>query len=181
MVEQEHIKLDYKRLFNEAREFAVKAHGDQKYGVSPYEIHLGNVISVLMRFNIDLSNPYNLNLLIAAWLHDVLEDTAITKAELEAKFGTIVTEIVYALSDDQGDSRAERKINFYKKIAKNEEAIIVKLADRISNVEFSIIHGNDRKFEIYKVEQVKLEEALIPVLKSESGLELLAYLRKLLK
>lgn len=181
MVEQEHIKLDYKRLFNEARDFAVKAHGDQKYGVSPYEIHLGNVISVLMRFNIDLSNPYNLNLLIAAWLHDVLEDTAITKTELEAKFGTIVTEIVYALSDDQGDSRAERKINFYKKIAKNEEAIIVKLADRISNVEFSIIHGNDRKFEIYKVEQVKLEEALIPILKSESGLELLAYLRKLLK
>ncbi|MBB5619467.1 (p)ppGpp synthase/HD superfamily hydrolase [Pedobacter cryoconitis] len=181
MVGKEIKTTDYKRLFNEARAFAVKSHGDQKYGVSPYEIHLGNVISVLMKFNVDLSNPYNLNLLIAAWLHDVLEDTAVTKAELEEKFGTVVTEIVYTLSDDQGASREERKINFYKKIAKNEEAIIVKLADRISNVEFSIIHGNDRKFEMYKVEQLKLEEVLIPVLKSALGLELLTYLRKLLK
>jgi len=181
MAENERIKMEYKRLFNEARDFAVKAHGDQKYGVSPYEIHLGNVISVLMRFNVELSNQYHLNLLIAAWLHDVLEDTAVTKAELEAKFGAVVTDIVYTLSDDQGASRAERKVNFYKKIAKNEDAIIVKLADRISNVEFSIIHGNDRKFEIYKVEQLKLEEVLIPVLKSALGLELLTYLRKLLK
>lgn len=179
--EKEIISTDNKRLFNEARAFAIKAHGDQQYGASPYEIHLGNVISVLMRFNVDLSSTYKLNLLIAAWLHDVLEDTEVTKAELEAKFGATVTEIVYTLSDDQGASREERKVNFYKKIAKNEDAIIVKLADRISNVEFSIIHGNDRKLEIYKTEQLKLEEVLIPVLKSALGLELLAYLRKLLK
>jgi (p)ppGpp synthase/HD superfamily hydrolase len=172
--------MNYKQLFNEARAFAIKSHGDQKYGVSPYEIHLGNVIGVLMKFNVDLSNVYNLNLLVAAWLHDVLEDTEITKTELEEKFGTAVAEIVYTLSDDKGSNREERKANFYKKIAKNEDAIIVKLADRISNVEFSIIHGNDKKYDLYKIEQVKLEEVLVPVLKSKLGLELLAYLRKLL-
>ncbi|MBB5635191.1 (p)ppGpp synthase/HD superfamily hydrolase [Pedobacter cryoconitis] len=171
--------MNYKQLFNEARVFAVKSHGDQKYGVSPYEIHLGNVVSVLMKFNIDLSTTYNLNLLIAAWLHDVLEDTEITKTELEEKFGAVVAEIVDTLSDDKGASRAERKASFYKKIARNEQAIIVKLADRISNVEFSIIHGNDKKYAMYKVEQVKLEEVLVPVLKSKPGLELLTYLRKL--
>jgi (p)ppGpp synthase/HD superfamily hydrolase len=171
--------MNYKQLFNDARAFAIKSHGDQKYGISPYEIHLGNVISVLMKFNVDLSNAYNLNLLVAAWLHDVLEDTEITRAELEEKFGTVVAEIVYTLSDDKGSSREERKASFYKKIAKNEDAIIVKLADRISNVEFSIIHGNDKKYEMYKIEQIKLEEVLVPVLKSKLGLELLAYLRKL--
>ena len=73
-----------------------------------------------MKFNVDLSNAYNLNLLVAAWLHDVLEDTEITKTELEEKFGPVVAEIVYTLSDDKGSSRDERKANFYKKIAKNE-------------------------------------------------------------
>ncbi|WP_082035880.1 HD domain-containing protein [Pedobacter lusitanus] len=174
------ICMTNKELFNEAREFAIKSHGDQKYGISPYEIHLGNVISVLMRFNVDLSNAYNLNLLIAAWLHDVLEDTKITKDQLQEKFGTAVAEIVYTLSDDEGNSREERKANFYKKIAHNEDAIIVKLADRISNVEFSIIHGNDQKYELYKAEEEKLETALLPALKSALGIELLQYLRKLL-
>lgn len=172
--------MNYKQLFNEARAFAVKSHGDQKYGVYPYAIHLGSVISILMRFNVELSNAYHLNLLVAAWLHDVLEDTEITRTELEEKFGNAVAEIVYTLSDNKGSSRTERKADFYKKIAKNEEAIIVKLADRISNVEFSIIHGNYKKYDMYKIEQIKLEEVIVPVLKSELGLELLAYLKKLL-
>ncbi len=171
--------MNYKQSFNEARDFAIKSHGNQKYGVYPYEIHLGNVVAVLMRFNVDLTSKYNLNLLTAAWLHDVLEDTEVTETELTKKFGNVVTAIVCALSDDKGDSRAERKANFYTKISGNEDAVIVKLADRISNTEFSLIHGNDRKFELYKLEQQKLEEVLVPVLKKKLGIELLDYLRRL--
>lgn len=172
--------MDYKQRLYQARDFAVKSHGNQKYGAYPYEIHLGNVVTALMRFGVTPTDEYQTNLLMGAWLHDVLEDTEVTKEEMVSEFGETITALVIALSDDEGNSREERKLNFYIKISGNEDAVIVKLADRISNVEFSLIHGNEKKYELYKVEQKKFEQAIDQTIKTQLAADLLAYLNRLL-
>ncbi|MFA6234650.1 MAG: hypothetical protein WC824_10770, partial [Bacteroidota bacterium] len=55
---------------HKAREFAIKAHGDQKYGDQPYVVHLDAVKDLVLGYNCD-------NLRRAtdgAFLHDILED-----------------------------------------------------------------------------------------------------------
>ena len=58
-------------LIEEARNFAIKAHGHQKYGDSPYVVHLDAVAGTLERFG----HAGDTNLIAAAYLHDTLEDT----------------------------------------------------------------------------------------------------------
>ncbi len=56
-----------------ARKFALEAHG-----IHPYEYHLSGVVEILSEHGHD--NPYNLAL---AWLHDVIEDTKVTREQIE--------------------------------------------------------------------------------------------------
>ncbi|BAW07940.1 hypothetical protein NSK11_contig00135-0011 [Nocardia seriolae] len=79
---------------------------------------------------------YDGDLAVAAWLHDVLEDTAVTKDELEAEFGAKVTDLVWAVTGI-GASRKERNADIYRKIALHPPAVVLELADRIANVEAS--------------------------------------------
>ena len=115
--------------------FAREHHGAQRYGKSPndvpYEVHLEAAAEVLRRFGYG-DDPV---LMSAAYLHDVIEDTGVKRAELAERFGHRVADIVDAVSDPPGESRAERKAAAYPRIAGCEGAVIVKLADRIANVE----------------------------------------------
>lgn len=113
-----------------ARAFAVAAHGDQRYGAHPYEHHLTAVVGVLERFGI--TDP---ELVAAAWLHDVIEDTAVGRDEIAERFGTRVAGIVWALTDGEGDDRAARKRVSHARIAATPDAATVKVADRIANCE----------------------------------------------
>jgi GTP pyrophosphokinase len=73
-----------------AKDFAIKAHGDQKYGVEqPYSAHLQYVVDVLVRFKVRSQT-----VLEAAWLHDVLEDTSVTEAELAREFASATVSLV---------------------------------------------------------------------------------------
>jgi len=74
---------------------------------------------------------------MAGWLHDVLEDTATSKAELVRNFGEEVADIVYRVTDEPGADRTERKRKTYQKIRDHLDATTVKLCDRIANVEAS--------------------------------------------
>jgi (p)ppGpp synthase/HD superfamily hydrolase len=58
---------------SKAREFAIKAHGEQKYGEFPYSVHLDEVATI--------AKPYGESAEIVAYLHDVIEDTSVTKKE----------------------------------------------------------------------------------------------------
>ncbi|WP_158675682.1 HD domain-containing protein [Nocardia stercoris] len=113
-----------------ARQFAEIAHGDQRYGDGPYVNHLAAVRAVLADFGFggDLGQ--------AAWLHDVLEDTPVTRAELESRFGAAVTDLVWAVTGI-GSDRKERNLDAYRKIAAHPRAVILKLADRTANAEAS--------------------------------------------
>jgi (p)ppGpp synthase/HD superfamily hydrolase len=110
-----------------AREFALRAHGGQLYGTRPYIEHLAEVVSVLEDFG--FSGDY----LSAGWLHDVIEDTDATVAEVEAEFGDRVAKLVWAVTG--GGDRASHVESIYDKIAAFPEAAAVKLADRIANIE----------------------------------------------
>lgn len=114
-----------------AREFARKAHGNQKYGDKPYLHHLERVVEILRPFD-------NEDLQIIAYLHDVLEDTAITEAEIEQAFGEYIAHSVFLLSDESGRTRKIRKAATNGKLTGVRPpylpVLIVKAADRLANL-----------------------------------------------
>ncbi len=79
-------------------------------------------------------------LLMAAVLHDVVEDTDTTEEELRDSFGTRVTRIVMEVTDDMSLKRQERKQRVVEHIAgKSREARLLKMSDLIANI-FDLIH-----------------------------------------
>jgi len=114
--------------------YAATKHGEQKYGEHPYVKHLADVYNVLIEFG--YTDP---NLLTAAWLHDVVEDTNTTTVEIWAAFGHKVGHLVSAVTNEPGVTHAERSKATYPKIAAAmPEAVALKLADRIANMRESI-------------------------------------------
>lgn len=137
------------KLVKEARMVAVRAHGNQDYdGIFPYEKHLDDVVDVLKRFS--FGNKY----LIAGFLHDSIEDGDISYNKITEYFGDSVAGMVFAVSDELGRNRTERKSKTYPKIKANPDAVIIKLADRIANIQ----HGG--KVAMYKKEYDGFKNAL---------------------
>jgi (p)ppGpp synthase/HD superfamily hydrolase len=113
-----------------AQAWARERHRGQLYGGAPYDTHLEATAEVLRRFG--YGDPV---LLSAAYLHDTIEDTGATPEEIARLFGERVASIVAAVSDPAGATRGERKAAAYPRIALIPDAVRVKLADRIANVE----------------------------------------------
>ena len=105
-----------------AMKFARGAHGDQKYGDKPYSYHLEMVFRNAQRYGGSRAAK------IAAVLHDVIEDTPISKEQIAEKFGSHVADIVDLVSN-QPD-----KAETYKRIRTDKDAVFVKLCDRLANV-----------------------------------------------
>jgi len=137
-----------------AKLFAVFAHGNQSYGGKPYLVHLTAVANTLERFGYDSSK-----IIAAAYLHDVVEDTQNTHEDLLLLFGPTIADIVTAVTNEPGANRKERASKTYPKIQANKLALLVKLADRISNIENCIITDNDR-LDMYRKEHPAFKAAL---------------------
>ncbi len=122
-------------LVDRAREFATAAHGNQvrKYGPPdvPYTGHLAEVAATVAEFG---GSPAQV---AAAWLHDTVEDTPVTLAEVEAAFGSQVALYVKYLTDPTDgspDRRAVRRAAYAAHVARGpEESKLVKMADLLSN------------------------------------------------
>lgn len=137
---------------------ALTAHGNQKYGTEPYGVHLQAVKDVLIRSQIREEGDPVMHM--AAWLHDVLEDTAVTYSQLESKFGKEVADLVQAVTDEPGANRKERAIKTYAKIrAFGPRAVILKVADRIANTEYSQKHRSPQ-WKMYRREFPAFSTAL---------------------
>ncbi len=129
-----------------AREFAVVAHSDQRYGDLPYVTHLADVASVAEEF----AAPAFVR--DAAWLHDTLEDTATTFEELVAHFGVVVADLVEAVTDKRGNSRAEIHAATYPTLRRaGKPAVQLKLCDRLANARASS-KTNPKKLAMYQRE-----------------------------
>lgn len=138
------------KLFQEALMVSELWHRTQKYDdVFPYTKHINDVIEVLKRFDFK-SNK----MLIAAALHDILEDTGLSYSDVKRHFGEEIAEMVYCVTDELGRNRKEKKAKTLPKTASNPDAIIIKLADRIANIE----HGG--KIDMYAKEYQEFKGAL---------------------
>lgn len=147
------------KLVARAHAFAVSRHGEQKYGpVLPYSRHLAWTVDVVRRF-MPKDHPDYHATLAAAWLHDVIEDTATTYDEVRDEFGSGVADLVYAVTDGPGRNRRERKLATYPKIVTTPGATFLKLCDRIANVE-GAIQMNSPFIDMYRREHREFTEAL---------------------
>lgn len=135
---------------------ACKAHLDrnQKYGdYLPYTFHLRAVVE-------NLPSNASADLVMAAWLHDAIEDAGMTYNDVLTLTGsTVCAEIVYAVTNEMGRNRKERHDKTYPKIRANQDAITLKLADRYANTEFSKATGH-RMFGVYVSELPEFLKAL---------------------
>ncbi len=145
-----------------AKEGAVRAHASQRYGVDPYRVHLEAAVKVLGRFGIT-----DEAVLAAGWLHDVLEDPELSPVELAHELGKHSAEqvaatiaIVDACTDGDGSNRKERKARVYRLIPRTKDAILVKLADRIANVEACVAASGTKKLAMYRAEQPTFQDQL---------------------
>jgi (p)ppGpp synthase/HD superfamily hydrolase len=140
-------------MLEAAREFALEAHGDQKWGDKPYSYHLDGVVDILSDFvdphlpNMEPSSRAEAQWLKAVgYLHDTIEDTEVTFLDLKREFTTSVALGVFALTNESGENRKEKFAKTYPKIKANPIAYVVKLADRIFNMRKGIngykTHGN---------------------------------------
>jgi (p)ppGpp synthase/HD superfamily hydrolase len=129
---------DIQTLYQDAIKFAAEKHGPQKVKGSehPYVVHLSNVAMEL--FAAASHTPgFDLKFAIqTALLHDTLEDTPTTKAELEKVFGDEIAEAVWALTKDSKLLKDYRLTDSLAKIRQcRKEVWAVKLADRITNLQ----------------------------------------------
>ena len=100
-------------LAREAHEGQVDKSGE------PYILHPQAVANMVQTWG------YGPEYRAAAYLHDVLEDTNVTEAELRALFPEVVADAVVALTHRKGETRKA----YYERVKRNEIALIVKRAD----------------------------------------------------
>ena len=134
-------------LVEKARVFATAAHAAvaqlRKYTNEPYIVHPAEVVAIL-----DPIEGVTHEMLAAAWLHDVVEDTGVTLEVVRAEFGDEVADLVGWLTDvsrpDHGNRAARKAVDRAHSAAAPAEAQTIKYADLISNTRSIAKH--DEKF-----------------------------------
>lgn len=117
-----------------ALSFAAEAHANQRRKGAAQEPYINHLIEVL-QLVVEATGGDDTDLLVAALLHDVIEDTPATYEDVAAAFGTRVARIVTENSDDMSLPKPERRKRRIEGMPhKSREARIVKTADVISNV-----------------------------------------------
>jgi GTP diphosphokinase / guanosine-3',5'-bis(diphosphate) 3'-diphosphatase len=123
-------------VLQRAYRFSERSHqGQQRASGEPYLSHPLHVAGLLVDFKMDVTT------VTAGLLHDVLEDTSATKAELEAEFGKEIAELVDGVTKIGKlafSSREERQAENFRKMlvamARDLRVLMIKLADRLHNM-----------------------------------------------
>lgn len=123
-----------------AIDFAAKKHRDQRrkdVDATPYINHPIELASLLVHEG----NIADFTIIIAAILHDTVEDTETTAEELEEEFGKEIRDIVMEVTDDKSLPKQVRKRLQVKHAAGSSRgARLVKLADKICNLRDMVEH-----------------------------------------
>lgn len=110
-------------------------------GYLPYEFHLNMVAYNARKFVNIISEPgahLALDILIACYGHDLIEDAGVSYNDCKKVLGENVADIIYAVTNEKGKTRAERANDkYYNEMRQVPGAIFVKLCDRIANVQYS--------------------------------------------
>ncbi|WP_407875193.1 HD domain-containing protein [Qipengyuania nanhaisediminis] len=117
----------------EAASFAAEKHRDQRRKdarATPYINHPIEVARILAEANVG-----DVEVLMAAILHDTIEDTETTAEELTKTFGERVCGLVLEVTDDKGLDKLERKrLQVVNAATKSDCAKLIKIADKIANL-----------------------------------------------
>ncbi len=115
-----------------AKKFAQEKHKNQKRkdGVTPYSDHLEGVVNRLKNLGVT-----NKDVLCAAWLHDIIEDTDVTFDQINERFGREVAVIVLSLSKDQNIPKKDREMQYINQLKDAPfQTKIIKLCDISANL-----------------------------------------------
>jgi guanosine-3',5'-bis(diphosphate) 3'-pyrophosphohydrolase len=123
-------------LLNRAYVYAMKAHGNQKRASgAPYFSHPLEVAAILAEMRLDDAT------IATALLHDIIEDTEVTRSEIDTLFGAEIGTLVDGLTKikklDLVTKKAEQAENFRKlllAISSDIRVLLVKFADRLHNM-----------------------------------------------
>ena len=146
-------------MLNEVLKFATKAHGDQKrkYTNDPYINHPIAVAEIVETV------PHTQEMIAAALLHDVVEDTDVTLDQIKDKFGSKVADLVGWLTDisrpEDGNRRTRKALDRAHSSNAPAEAQTIKLADLIHNT-ISIAEHDPNFWKVYREEKIELLKVL---------------------
>lgn len=134
---------------------------NQKYGDGlPYSVHLNDVNKYVKKYIYLIPEEYHRDVILAAWGHDLIEDTGLTYNDVLKVLGKNVADIIYALTNEKGKNRAERANDkYYKDIKSNKLALFVKLCDRLANMTYSKKEGHGM-YKKYMQENPNFKEKL---------------------
>jgi len=132
-----YLSADDVALIREAYAFSEAAHaGQTRYSGEPYITHPLAVAGALAEWRMDTQA------VIAALLHDVMEDTGVSKAEIARRFGKQVAELVDGLSkldkiefQSHQEAQAENFRKMLMAMARDLRVVLIKLADRLHNLQ----------------------------------------------
>ena len=148
---------------------------NQTYGQGlPYAVHLDMVASQVMSHGHEVCAGEHdvLPMVFGAYFHDSIEDARQTYNDvmrlarqwMDDEQAHMAAEIVYALTNDKGRTRAERAgERYYQGIRQTPYAPLVKLADRVANMTYSATHDNADNVhmrEVYRRELPHFLEAI---------------------
>ena len=143
-------------------DFAAQKHGNQKMPNGlPYIVHLSNVAMEVFMVH-KQKQDFDLELAIQlALLHDIMEDTSLSFKELKDHFGNIVAEGVLALTkNDKLDKKDQMDDSLYRILDLSKEVAIVKLCDRITNLQNPPIKWDNTKIKKYYLQAIQITETL---------------------
>lgn len=132
----DYLKPDEVALIKKAFQFSDAAHlGQYRHSGEPYITHPVAVAELCATWRLDAAS------IMAALLHDVIEDTGCTKTDLVEKFGPKVAELVEGLTkldklefQSHAEAQAESFRKMFMAMARDVRVILVKLADRTHNM-----------------------------------------------
>ncbi len=154
-------------LIDRAKHFAIERHEavSHLYDGGPYAVHLDMAVHFFNRYITSLDEDDQIRkhqhvITAAIWLHDTIEDCRLTYNDIKQEFGLEVAELVYAVTNEKGRTRAERaNYDYYEGIQKTKFATIIKLCDKLANVTYSLGTGSSM-FDKYKKEHEFFKDML---------------------
>lgn len=146
-------------MLDDALKFATVAHSNQKrkYTGDPYIVHPIAVAEIVKTV------PHTDEMIAAALLHDVVEDTPVTIEDIKNKFGDKIAELVGWLTDvskpEDGNRKTRKTIDREHSAIAPADAQTIKVADLIHNTQ-SIEKHDPSFYKVYKEEKIKLLSVL---------------------
>lgn len=138
-------------MLEQAAELSKLHHKNQYYGLAPYfEAHILKVVDKL----ITVLGITDIDTVIVAYLHDIVEDTSMTLSELAFiyRFNQDVVEAVDAITKRSGETRKQ----YLTRCKQNNMAHKVKIADTLANLEASTASCDAWRVEKYSKQLIEL-------------------------